>query len=1193
MKCRLLIYLLLLLMPGRSMAQFIFQNLNENDGLSARETTCLYRDKEGFLWIGTSNGLNRFDGNLIRRYNGQKGEKAYYINAVQPVDDDRNLLVATSRGLMLFDKQAGKFFIDARIAAFANKKILSIKPDGNGRLWLIALKEIFIFDNNKIRRCEEVIPETKILQGQNFAFSAVTAFCWDALRRGFWVGGYRPYFIDVAHKAVYSRANNPLNYPILNKEFITAITLDRDYNLWFGSNTDFSINFWDVKKQAVRSYREIDGKKLSDGFNYLYVDRKNRLWASTWTYSAYLKAPDAPFRKIPYSQDDPNSIAYGHFQDAIEDPEGNIWFATINGLSKNPANAPLNAIYKLPSFDFTLDTGFAHANAIVVDHNQIVAAKEDGIVFYNMDKRDYQRFMVTKSGDLLRNKFLSIAKTSTRWWFGGVNGVYFLDPGATSIQRFEQVKYKSGGTYTNFIFEDIQGKIWFHIVDDALYRYDPESGVLKRFVGKDKTSGLFDYKGLQSYLQLKNGNLLFVLEGTGFLHYDINSGKFSTSPFINKNFFVGQLLEDEEGEIWAAVSRRGLLKYNLAGQCTDSITTANGLLFDLISSIAMDQRKVIWVASSEGLLFFDTKSRDVVRFRINLGKTLQDYWNSVKIVGNKLYAIMLDHIVVIDPSKLASIRVTRPPNITSVKIFEKELAGVQNNKTVRIGSDEDFITFQFASLNHRDVPSLQYGYMMEGIDDDWVNSGRSMIVSYNHLPPGNYTFKVRSTNESGKWMPEINTLKVQVIPQWWQTWWFRFIVVLAVGISLRLTYQGFVARRQKKVFESTIEYFANSVYGENSVNEICWDIARNCISQLHFEDCVVYLFDKEKNKLIQKAAYGPKNLKGHEIENPLELSIGEGIVGAAAATRKPVIVRNTGHDPRYIMDDKKRMSELAVPIMHEGKVIGVVDSENSQPNFFKKSHARALMTIASISATKIAEAQAEDQAYEKEIMLLEINKMLAESQLMALRAQMNPHFVFNCLNSIQECIVTEKYGEASKYLNKFSKLFRTVLNNSDKKLVTIEEERDVLELYLELEQMRFGQTFTYQIIVDEELESEEILLPSMLLQPYVENALWHGLMHKNSGGTLLVSFEKVDDEVFRCTIEDNGIGRKKSFEIKQYNSKAKQHKSKGLQITKDRLDLLQRQGQHASVHIIDKYDDEGQASGTCVVIELSTFLQNV
>jgi LytS/YehU family sensor histidine kinase len=355
---------------------------------------------------------------------------------------------------------------------------------------------------------------------------------------------------------------------------------------------------------------------------------------------------------------------------------------------------------------------------------------------------------------------------------------------------------------------------------------------------------------------------------------------------------------------------------------------------------------------------------------------------------------------------------------------------------------------------------------------------------------------------------------------------------------------------------------------------------------------VVYLVDKNNKVLVQKAAYGPKNPRGHEIINPIEIEIGKGIVGSVAATGKPLLINDTSKDPRYIVDDERRYSELSVPILHDGKVIGVIDSENTKKHFFTEDHLKALTTISSISSNKIAEAQAEAVAKENEVKLLEINKMLAESQLMALRAQMNPHFVFNCLNSIQECIVTQKYGEASNYLNKFSKLFRRVLNNSGKNLVTIDEEKEVLELYLSLEQMRFEQSFVWKMDIDDDLETDEILMPSMLLQPYVENALWHGLMHKEGERKLCIEFSRPQEDVFRCIIDDNGIGRKRSFELKSEQSKTKRHESKGLKISEDRLTVLNRQGYHATLDIADKYDDNGLATGTRVTIELSIFLKN-
>lgn len=1189
MRIKILI-ILLFCAPMVSRAQFIFQNLRSQDGLSAKEVRCLYKDIEGYLWIGTSNGLNRFDGAVIKQFRNTKFLTSLYINAIHPLAVD-SLLIGTRQGMRIFNKKNGNFFTDSRFASISNEVISCINPDEYGRLWIATSTNVWVYSNGKLFTAAQFMPKAIKMEKQGYS---IAAFAWDKIRKGFWVGGDVTYFIDCKNNLVYDKKNAPFHCPFLDSAGSYSVALDNMNNLWFGSNLRPSLNYWDSKTDKVETWSEIDGNKWNNnGPNRIFVDHRDRVWISTWLFAAFLKEPGKAIKKIPFSQSQIYSIGYGHFRDAIEDSEGNVWLGTINGVSKSQAQDAFQAIYQLPSFNFYLQTGFAHANYISIDSNLIIACKEEGIIIYSTTERTHKRYIVSEN-ELDRNRFGMAAKTGTRWWFAGDDGIYFLDEGASTLKHFGDTKPGFSGSGSNFIFTDKKGNLWFQIVHDALYRYNYATKKLDRYDGKDSTHGSFKFSPCNGFTVLKNNDIYFGMYGAGFLKFDSDTEQFSCIPICGKsNLMLTELEADNKGNLWVAISGRGILKTDMQGKCIDSINTSNGLVIDNISSLAIDARGYVWAGCREGLMFINPDNKDITKVEVDLGQTLQDYWNSVNIYNGKVYAGMLDHVVVIDPLLLEAIHVKTSPHITSIKIFGKEISDQLHDQQLSLSPNEDYITFQFASFHHREVPSLQYSYQLEGVDKNWVNAGRNLTASYNNLLPGTYTFKVRSTDEHGKWMGKATSIKVHVEPHWWQTWWFLCLCVLVGILLLMLIYRNAAILRERKNIDRTIDYFANSVYGENSVNEICWDIARNCISQLQFEDCVVYLLDEKRNVMIQKAAYGPKNPKGHEIIDPIEISLGHGIVGAVWATGKAQLIGDTSKDSRYLIDDEKRNSEISVPIFHDGKVIGVIDSEHAKKHFFTESHLKALTTIASISANKIAEANAEEMAKQNEIKLLEINKMLAESQLMALRAQMNPHFVFNCLNSIQECIVTEKYGEASKYLNKFSKLFRTVLNNSGKKLVSIDEEKEVLELYLELEQMRFEQSFTVEMIVDEELEMDEVLLPSMLLQPYVENALWHGLMHKEGERKMKIKFERVNEDLFRCTIEDNGIGRKKSFELKEQQSKAKRHESKGLKISKDRLSILEKQGYHARIDIVDKYDDDGNATGTSVMIELSTFLKNI
>lgn len=208
---------------------------------------------------------------------------------------------------------------------------------------------------------------------------------------------------------------------------------------------------------------------------------------------------------------------------------------------------------------------------------------------------------------------------------------------------------------------------------------------------------------------------------------------------------------------------------------------------------------------------------------------------------------------------------------------------------------------------------------------------------------------------------------------------------------------------------------------------------------------------------------------------------------------------------------------------------------------------------------------------------------IAKNELKALRAQMNPHFLFNSLNSIQHFILNNKSEEAVFYLNRFAKLMRMILNNSEKPTVTLNEEINALKIYIDLEKMRFSSLFDYDIEVGNTVDPDYEEIPSMLLQPYVENAILHGLVPKDAPGFLKIRFFTKDNFIY-ATIEDNGIGRKKAAEIK--NQSRKNHASLSMKITNDRLRLLSHVQQlEYTVNFIDLYDVNGSATGTLVEIK--------
>jgi len=211
----------------------------------------------------------------------------------------------------------------------------------------------------------------------------------------------------------------------------------------------------------------------------------------------------------------------------------------------------------------------------------------------------------------------------------------------------------------------------------------------------------------------------------------------------------------------------------------------------------------------------------------------------------------------------------------------------------------------------------------------------------------------------------------------------------------------------------------------------------------------------------------------------------------------------------------------------------------------------------------------------------EVNRKMADLKLMALRAQMNPHFIFNAINSIQLFILKNDSESAHKHLSRFSRLIRNVLENSKHEYISLGVEIETLEHYIELERLRFSSKFSYKITVDEKIDVNTILISPLLIQPYVENAIWHGLMHlKDRPGKLRIKLE-LQDALLKCIVDDNGIGRANSAGFR----KGEGHKSTGLSLNKERVDIINTLHQSTgSVKFIDKKDENGQPCGTQVEI---------
>jgi LytS/YehU family sensor histidine kinase len=358
-------------------------------------------------------------------------------------------------------------------------------------------------------------------------------------------------------------------------------------------------------------------------------------------------------------------------------------------------------------------------------------------------------------------------------------------------------------------------------------------------------------------------------------------------------------------------------------------------------------------------------------------------------------------------------------------------------------------------------------------------------------------------------------------------------------------------------------------------------VAHRCIARLGFPGCAVYWLDEARQVLVQKAAH----VAGRPAAPPVEVRVGSGVVGGVALSGRAELVKDTTRDGRYAREETAWPSELTVPIILEGKVTGVIRAGHPEKNFFRVRHRRVLTTLATLCAQKVREVAVAQACRQAERQRLEADKRAAETRLLALRMQMSPHFVFNSLTSVNHFILQKDAEQASALLTKFARLLRQVMENAKTEWVLLRQELDALRLYLELEQLRCEGRFAVRLHVGDEVNPDAVLLPPLLLHPFVENAIWHGLLPKLDGEPLLQIDCLLAGGCLVLRVRDNGIGRAAAGRL--YRNDLARHKLHGIRSTHERLATVNQVfGADAQLRIEDLFGATGEPAGTSVTITL-------
>ncbi|MCW3072477.1 MAG: hypothetical protein JWO44_2367 [Bacteroidetes bacterium] len=929
---------------------------------------------------------------------------------------------------------------------------------------------------------------------------------------------------------------------------VFCIREDRKHNLWIGTNGGLSM----YNGITFVNYQPKDSSQLQ--VLDLDFDSRNRKWLATYSGVWYL--------------DDRNTFINVHdllkqkravVNAILVDKEGNTWYGGGDGLYRITENGNTFSCMR-----YGKEQGFMNNSITSLKQdakgNIWIGTYGDGVYVY--DGKTFSR--IDFHLELYKKTVLDIYFDSRdNVWLATLNnGVAQYN---TLAKTFSWLTENEGlsNNHVLSLLEDKSGNYWFgtsgggvcNYFGKQFTNYDKSAGLGGNFIysifrdsrnrlwigTSDKGVSIFDSARFSSFnagngfadVKVKAinedeaGNIYLGTEGDGVYIY--NGTEFKPYEGLTKKY-VRSIVKDKTGNLYIATAGTGIYKLDLseAKPKLENFRTADGLLHDRVTCLHYDK---------QGKLWYGTESNGI-------SYLLNDVPQKRSI--SKKDGLQSNTIRCLTEDQSGYLWVGTGEGIASLPLYQGDLKVQAYDHTAKL---------RLTSSNI---------YLITADKENNLFVGTETGLDYIYLDKARKPAEIKHYSK-GEGFTGIETCQNSVFRDADGTIWFGTINGLSKYNPANLVKnenEPVTSITDIKLFYESISNtpYKNFAGDWNTISSMNLPYDQNHLTfdffAINFSnpDAVKYQwkldgFDKDWSPVSKNHSILYSNLNAGDYTFMVKACNEDGVWN-----KEPVMLRFHISPPVWL-----RWWFIALAVIIIVSVVFFI---------FKWRENRI-------------RSKAEEQQRK-----LQLEKDVVELEQKALRLQMNPHFIFNALNSIQSQIGTDNEQAARYYLAKFSRLMRQILDNSRNTVITLEEEVNTLENYLLIEKFCNGDRFDYKISVDPAIEKDYIKIPPMLLQPFVENAIKHGLKYMEGEKRGLIEVEFIEKNgLLECSVQDNGIGRTRSEEMNRI-SKETYHKSTALLVTQERLDLLQEGKNIQSLEIIDLYDEQGNASGTKVILRI-------
>jgi two-component system sensor histidine kinase ChiS len=805
-----------------------FEHLMTESGISVAETNAIVQDQQGFVWIGGSNGLARYNGHSFELFlHNPKDLRSLSNNFVWDllVDHQGNLWVATTNGLNRFIPETQSFerYLNssANPASLISNDVYTLLEDRDGQLWVGTRQGLDRFDPAKrgFRHFKHA-PEDP----GSISDNSITALYQDA-RGTLWVGTRRGLSQFNASSQTFSLFEYKARPDLFDTTLsIRALAEDETNNLWVG--TDNGLFRFNQNTGEARHYLRDPTRpdSLSDNRVWkLLIDSKSNLWVATdhGGLNQYQHDSDS-FLRYKHDPYDASSLASDQVREIFEDSAGDYWVALFpTGVDYADHTASVFTVY---SHDPENPKSLSHDAVLSIasgPDKQVWVGTEGGLNLLDPEHNRFRHFRHNPADktSLSANAVLAITQDKAgRYWFGTWSGgLNLYQPETGTFKRFlpdADNRNSISSPYVWSLLGDSQGYVWIGTESGDLDRYDPGTGTFTHFTPNIEDPAALSGGFMRALLEDSKGTIwVGTLQGLNrfdaatqtFTRFQHQQGNASSLP----HNAVATLFEDSQQRLWVGTESGLALLLDAESGRFRTFSGDQGLPNDSIMGLHEDDRGFLWINTLNGLSRFDPE-REVFTNYSRLNGLAGNIMNRPAIHfadSGDLWVGSTKGLTRFRPDGVRDNPLVPPMVFTSFRVFNQEVAigpeallqqHIQYSDHVVLDYKTTMFSLHFAALSYRNSAANQYAYRMQGFDDQWIQAGNNHGATYTNLNPGNYLFTVKGSNNNGVWNETGRSMRITVLPPPWRTWWAYSIYGLMV---LAVIYAFVQSQRRKVAFE--------------------------------------------------------------------------------------------------------------------------------------------------------------------------------------------------------------------------------------------------------------------------------------------------------------------------------------------------------------------------------------------------------